>query len=263
MKKFMSFLGNVKAEVKAVNTTSPTGKKKERNPITADIRVFKTGAVYPSAKLVQDFELEYQDKDSATPGFGFDVIDGRIWANLKTDAPALFIAPVRRDLGKVDLFASCTYDENNKPVVEVMEQGATTFGKQLLAMIAEIYNVAPTEEQDYVDLNLVAIPEVNALLKSTTNGILHLPKTVSRGDNKGTATYVRREGQTVYGFVPVQLLTEEADQVEAEIEQVEANNSIPESPLAQVADEIENVLNADLAENIPGTYAELQEGLKA
>lgn len=257
----MSFLGSVSAAPKAVNNSGNTNngaKKKERNPSTADIRVFRNGSVYPSMDLVKRFDLDYQAKDSATPGFGFDVIDSRQWVNLKTEQPALFIAPVRRDLGKVDLFGSCTFDTENNPASNVIDQGATTFGKKLLSMISEIYdiNIKETDEKDYIDLHVVEIPEVNAVLKDATKGVLHFPKTVSRGEDKGTATYVRRENATVYGFVPAQLMsTEEGESVRGEATE---DTTVPM---------IEDVLNHDLAnpanitEQVPASFEELQQGL--
>lgn len=206
----MSFLKNALASVtiapKAVNRTSTGGSKKERNPVTADIRIFKNGAVYPSAALVTRFGMEFQDRDSVTPGFGFDVIDGRVWPNATVSA--IFVSPIRRDSPKVDLFGSTTWDANGKPMSSVLDQGATTFGKKMLAMIAEVYNITIAEDadQDYIDLVLEEDNAFQAQLDAQLQGVFHFPKTIAAGERKGQMSYQRRENAKVFGLVPVELM---------------------------------------------------------
>jgi hypothetical protein len=196
---FLEFLGNVEAAPKE----KAPATKKERNPVKAEIRVFKTGAVYPSAAAVEKFNLEYPAHDAA-PGNGFDVIDGRVWANLKSANPALFISPVSREKGKIDLFGMCTYNDG-VPATSVMTQGSKTFGIELLQMIKEVYGIEPTEDKDYVDMLIIEDNDLQEVLDAQTKGIYYLPKTISRGEKAGQPTYVRRDNATIYGFAPIAL----------------------------------------------------------
>lgn len=203
----MSFLKKILngATVAPQQKVTNSGPKKERNPVRADIRVFATGAVYPSAVAARVFGLEYAGKGAPNPGNGFDVIDGRLWNNLKADA--IFVSPVNRDNSKVDLFASCGWNADGTPMTSVMTQGATTYGKTLLAMIKEVYGVTTSEEKDYIDLVIEEDPEFQATLDSTLKGVFHFPKTFNRGTKKGETTYQRRENAKVYGLVPVELVS--------------------------------------------------------
>lgn len=200
---FLNFLGG-SIEAAPLEKKRATPAKKERNPVTAEIRVYKNGSVFPSASLVEKFELEYTEQNSNLPGFGFDVVDGRNWANLKGARPALFISPARRDLGKVDLFAQCTY-ENGQPTCSVMEQGAKTFGVKLLEMIKEVYGVEPNEE-GFVDMLVIEDAALQQSLNAATKGVFHFPKVITRGEKAGQATYVRRENASIYGFIPASLM---------------------------------------------------------
>lgn len=204
---FLKFLGgNVEVTPKAKGGSSA---KKERNPVKAEIRIFKNGAVYPSAAAVQKYGLEYNEKDSAIPGNGFDVIDSRRW-NVKMSIPALFISPVRRDLPKVDLFGQCGFNPDGSPMVSVLSQGTTTFGEKLLGMIKEVYGVEIPEGQDYIDMLIVEDADLQAALDKQLNGVFHFPKVISRGDKAGQSAYQRRENAKVYGFAPASLFQNSA-----------------------------------------------------
>lgn len=200
---FLSFLGNVSVAPKSIATVANRkgGVKKERNPIIGDIRVFKTGAVYPSQKLVNDFNLEYSSKDAEHQGMGFDVIDSREWNQMSSPVPFLMVAHVPKKAGRVDMFAQTSYNEDGTPVSSVMDQGTVTFGKKLLQMVKEVYGVEPTEEKDYIDLSIVADDNLAQALASA-KGIYFLPKTKTRGENKGKADYERRENVAIYAFIP-------------------------------------------------------------
>src|SRR5256885_1016617 len=71
---------------------------KNRNPETADIRIYKDGSVYPSAALVTEFDLPYRNKDVAG-GQAFDVFKSSDYPNTEKwpeDERVLFIAAVDR-----------------------------------------------------------------------------------------------------------------------------------------------------------------------
>jgi hypothetical protein len=188
-------------------TAAPNEKKTravQRNPISADLRIFKNGSVYPSASLVSRFNLEYPNKGDDTWGSanGFDIIDSRQLINTKDNAvPFLMIAPVNKKASKVDLFNTCTFEEDGTPTNKVTEQGSASFGKDLLVMLKEVYGITP-EENGYVDMNLVKMTEVSETLAKVTNGIYYVPKTVTRGPLKGTVQYTRRENLDIYVLAP-------------------------------------------------------------
>jgi len=200
--KGLDFLKNAKLAsnevVKPAVVRSSTAKP--RNPENADLRVFKDGSVYPSAALVNEFNLGYQKKDAVEKGFGFDVFLSREYPNTQNwpkEHQVILIASIKKDAGKVDLFSSTGYDESGEPLSDVMTQGANTFGKTLLEWVKETYGEEPTEEKNYVDL---VIARGNAL--ATDTGIYYVPKRVSRGEEKGKVTIVTRENLTLFPLVP-------------------------------------------------------------
>lgn len=208
---FLSMLGNFKAAPNETKTRTGGGKRKEWNPTTADLRIFKDGSVFPSEALVADFNLEYQATGSDIKGLGFDVIDSRQFPNTREFTPAfIMIAPVDKKAGKVDLFNACTYGKDGKPLVSVMDQGSNSFGKTLLIMLKEVYGIeldGKTPGSDFIDLNIEAVASVREQLAKATGGIYNVPKTVSRGEGKGLGTYVRRENLDIYVLVPAEYST--------------------------------------------------------
>jgi hypothetical protein len=205
--KGFEFLKKVSlASVEATKAAAArTSTAKARNPETADIRIFKDGSVYPSAALVQEFDLTYRAKDAAQRGQAFDVFkttDCPHMANWAADEKAIFIAAVDRTEPKTDLFSSSKYDENGEPTADVLTQGANTFGKQLLADLKEVYGIEPGES-GFIDLSIMREAPL-----TTDNGIYFIPKTVSRGENKGKSDLVRRENLTLYPLVPADAATE-------------------------------------------------------
>lgn len=210
----MSFLGLLGAGFKATPNEKKTisRTKTARNPIAADIRVFKTGAVYPSAALVSKFNLNYTCKDCENKGNGFDVIDSRAFDNTKESiTPFIMIAPVARIEGKVDLFAQTTWDEVGEPNANVLEQGSKAFGVEFWTMVKEIYGTTLTEEQNYMDFTLVKHDAIATELAEATNGIYNVPKMIVRGPLAGSMSYVRRENLDVYILMPISLTNESAN----------------------------------------------------
>lgn len=200
--KGLDFLKNAKLAsnevVKPAVVRSSTAKA--RNPENADLRVFKDGSVYPSAALVNEFNLTYQKKDATEKGFGFDVFLSTEYPNTQSwpkEHRIIFIASLKKDAGKVDLFSSVGYDDKGEPATDVMVQGANTFGKQLLEWVKDTYGEEPTEEKPYIDLVIV---RGNPMVTDT--GIYYVPKKVSRGEDKGKTTLVTRENLTLFPLVP-------------------------------------------------------------
>lgn len=187
---------------------------KNRNPENADIRIYKDGAVFPSAALVTEFDLGYRNKD-IIGGQAFDVFKSSDFPNTQawpeTDR-CIFIAAVDRKEPKTDLFSGSKFDENGMPTADVLTQGAATFGKQLLENLKEIYQVEPNEE-GFIDLVILREYPFN-----NPDNIYYVPKAVSRGEKKGESTIVRRENITLYPLAPISMLSE--DQVEAAEEPV-------------------------------------------
>jgi hypothetical protein len=239
------------------------GARKEWNPTEGlAIRIWNDGSVFPSQQLVDYFDLKFRNKfkdeevaaakETKTKldlGMGFDIVDTQEFPVLQTPTRLLFISPVHRSLGKVDLFGSVSYNEiDGTPLYNVMTQGATTFGKSsLIPKIEEIYGVvfgrpaveakeAVAEERDaegkittkakpaieaqeaiegpeYVDMVLVANPTTKEpWTLPSGKAVAFLPKTVSRGEKKGETTVERRENPVFYAFLPKSMV-EEPEQV--------------------------------------------------
>jgi len=228
----LEFLTNIGATEIAAKATKSV-EKKQRNPEATfmGIRVWKDGSVYPSAALVSKYNLDFvkatvtqedvtkngviQNDDNGQPlkrkvlsypgdtSNGIDVMNSADWTqkqNWGTNPDLILAAISPKRAGKVDLFATCTTEEDGKPKVTVMDQGAATFGKEsLLPMIASVYQTVPNEE-GFIDLELV---EAYPLHQVVPNGIFMFPKRVVRGEDKGKLEYVRRENVSLFPFVPV------------------------------------------------------------
>lgn len=198
------FLSNIQLgeDVKAKAATGGGGVKKERVPTGADLRVFATGAVYPSTELVSRYDLEYRNKGVVPPGNGFDVFKSKDWAVTAALPQAfLIIGALAKNSGKVDLFDQVRYNnDGNKedknagatPMTSVLEQGSPTFGKELLTWLEEVYGVTPNED-GYIDLVIV---EAHTL--KTANDLYNIPKLIARGDKAGELSYERRESMNYH-----------------------------------------------------------------
>jgi hypothetical protein len=207
----LDFLSQVTiADVTEQPAAKGGGQKKERIPSGLTIRVFRDGSVYPSAELVKRFDLEYGPKDCVGCGHGFDVIDTNRFTDIKTPKRLLFISPVGKSAGRVDLFAIVSYNTDNSAKSSVLNQGSSTFGKEeLLPLIKEVYGLELTKEStpDYIDLQLVANPATDAPWE-LPNGrqVTYLPKKKSRGGDKGSYDVVRREKPQFWVLYPVSLI---------------------------------------------------------
>jgi hypothetical protein len=212
--------------------------RKERNPAATllAIRLFANGSVYPSQALVDKFNLEYKkatitkegEKNnysfSEGAGNGFDVIDSRHWGGYKAAGDMLFISPVVRTEPKVDLFKVVNYNEDGTPTSSVMDQGAATFGKEvLIPAVKELYGIELSEDKPFVDLIVtseLAGVNVTEAFKPKA-GYYNFPKRIVRGSKKDSFSVERRENPVVYALVPQELLqenTSEGTKVDSEDE---------------------------------------------
>lgn len=266
----LSFLKNIQVVAEeAKPRKAGGGSRKEWNPTGGmTIRVWKNGAIFPSQDLVDKFELEYrkqlseeelealkESKRQPDMGNGFDVADSQDFPTFKTPVRVLIISPVAKTEGKVDLFGSVAYrkidDEEGKagePLVSVMDQGTTTFGKDfLIPSIEEIYGITfykpaipakpaveakpaegvepeikarPATEEvpevpgaEYVDLVLIGqdgTEDSEPWTLEEGKAVAFLPKRVSRGEKRGDMTVVRRENPKMYVLYPKSLLDVES-----------------------------------------------------
>lgn len=202
----VSFLKDVKLDV--LPDVVPAAKRTPIIRIPDDkvqLRVFSTGKIFPSKAYVKSADLEYQPREVLPDGKfiikgnGLDIFNSKDWGMIKGKLPKdkelIFIAVSAKALPKVDLWDSTKYNEDNTPKATVLEQGAQTYGKKvLLPMLTEIYGV-DWGTTDYVDLI------VDDAVITTENGIYHIPKIVTSGPNKGTATYVRRENISISALI--------------------------------------------------------------
>lgn len=204
------------------------GRRKEWNPTHPNtIRVWKDGSVFPSTDLAERFDLEYQARPTEvpplagsepapdgkkekwiTPGSAFDVFDSKDFPIFKTPQRVILANVAPRGAGKADLFGSVGYDDKGAPLTSVLDQGSTTFGKaELLPMIKEVYGLEPGDK--YIDLVFLGQDGEKAAkhfgLPDGKKACV-VPKTVSRGEKKGEATYVRREDPWLFILIPLTLL---------------------------------------------------------
>jgi hypothetical protein len=231
------------------------------------IRIWKSGAVYPSKALIDAFQLEYPTKvkitgtsqkavtledgtvatqDVPTESWvvpqgvqanGLDVFTMASWSQIdevtRSSHKLILVGVAPKSAPKVSLFNSVKYNEDGTALISVAEQGTVTFGKEvLLPMIEATYGAKPNEE-GFIDLQVVT--EFN-LSSKVPNGIFHLPKVVTRGEDAGKADVVRRENISVFPLVVSQTAPAPAEQVveshDAEVPQVPGPDFVPGSDFA-------------------------------
>jgi hypothetical protein len=199
----LSFLSQV--TVVAVESVKKPAARvaKQWQPLTADLRIWSSGAVFPSADLIAEFSLEYTNKNTPeVVANGIDIIDIAEMAAISTPQRFIAMSVTAKSESRIDLFGITRYAEDGTPTASVAEQGSATFGKEyLLPLLKEVYGVEPNEE-GFIDLNIV-----RSMPFTSANGIFRFPKLVSRGAQKGEVSYVRRENQTVYALVVVETPT--------------------------------------------------------
>jgi len=169
------------------------------------LRLFKDGRLFPSEELVKTHNLEYVDKGEVT-GNGFDIIDSKKSPHYPQESPrVVMIALVSKSLPKVDLFGSVGYNKDGTPKTSVLTQGSSTTGKWLITLLEEVY-----EEELFSGENRFVDLVVNEQFGVTTpNNIYQMPKTTSRGTNKGEITYQRRTDTTLWPLTVMEEITAE------------------------------------------------------
>ena len=157
-------------------------------PENADIRVFYTGKIYPSAEFAKKADLEFRPKEVLVPGSkeevvgnGMDIFSSIGWDMLPTPlaVPVLFAYIVPKAFSKVDLWANTKYDKAHVPASSVFTQGSNVFSRgKLLQMLTDTYNI-DWNKVEYVDLVLktdIVIPSVS--------GMYDIPKTSKTKDGE-------------------------------------------------------------------------------
>jgi len=221
----LDFLKNIKVEDPALMKKSGGGGvRKEWNPTGKTIRVWKDGSIFPSEELVEYFDLEYRPKDVDHQGNGLDVFPTSQFPIFKSPQPLILINVVDKAKPRIDVFGTVGYyaeaegvelPEGVKagdPQLSVLDQGAATFGKnRLLPMIKETYDVEPNEK-GFIDLVVLGADGTEATQPfALSKDFCHVPKAVTKGDLKGTATYQRREYPRLYALYPATLLETTSD----------------------------------------------------
>lgn len=176
-----------------------TGRLREpkiNNPEGLAVRVFANGSVYPSIDLVAKFDLEYKNKDVPDRGNGIDVVDSTQWSVLANQPRTVLFGITPKGEAKVDLFASCRFNDDGTPKSSVNTQGSLS--TTLLDLVISMGWLK--EDQKYVDLKIVEEYPIK-----TQNGIANIPKVLERGKKKGEESYERRENITFYPVEPTDL----------------------------------------------------------
>lgn len=187
-------------------TKSNTGVKIDRIPVDAHLRVFSTGAIYPSEAFAKDYSLEYAEKVEVVSalnvttmeevGNGLDIFQSKYWSMIDLPLELLMIAITPKKEAKVDIWGGCKFNEDGTPKSSVLTQGKATFVKaQLLNMLTETYEV-DWAVTDFVELSLVE----DKIMTSPT-GKYYLPTTVSRGADKGAQSVKTRDSIKVFPLV--------------------------------------------------------------
>lgn len=199
-----SFLDNL--ELSEVNSApGRVAKKAPLNPENADLRLFKDGSLYPSTKLVAEFNLEYLAEDAEGVENGFDLIDSKIWGMLPEGTPRfLAIATVSKHEARKPMLFGKARKKDGKPVQSVLEQGSTASGNQLAEYAEEVLNVTFGDDQEYMDFNILREHKI-----ASANGVYNFPYVQKKGEAAGTIKSVRRENCEIFPLVVAILETEE------------------------------------------------------
>ena len=199
---FNALMGITLNDVAAANVSTGGGKI-DRTPTTHDLRIYKTGAVYPSESLIAAFNLEYNVKDAEDKGLGFDICEAHTMPQFPKELPnCVLIAAVAKSETSVDLFSKCTWDGDGYPVKSVKTQG--TKALDVLELICRVYGTTidalMPKATDFIELDIVHQVQI-----PSPSGVYLMPKVVARGDKKGQLKYERRTNITV---TPLSLVTE-------------------------------------------------------
>lgn len=188
---------NFLKEIKLVNYTPAEKGKTSKNPTGLALRIYANGKAYPSLDLVKEFNLEYGENT-----YGLDIFDAHSWGLYPKDQPnVMFVTPVKRSEPKIDLFGTRRSEETS-----VVDQGPNA--DWVIEMASRVVG-HPLDGIEYIDLVLdTTVPVV------TPDNIYYIPKTVARGEKKGTVTVVRRENLHLF---PAEVIVKLTEAVEEEI----------------------------------------------
>lgn len=233
----LSFLKNV--EVKEVPPKVRAERVKlDKFPVEgAHFRVYKNGRIFAAKQVAEDYKLEFTAKEEilipgkdtdddktklVATGNGLDIFSSENWQMIATPAPMLFIAVVPRNGNpKIDIYGSCTYEEDGTPKRSIENNTLSTFAKEVLVpLLEEVYGV-DFEANDYVDL----VMNTDYAIEAPRN-VFSIPKTVSRGDNKGDLVFVTRKDVTVFPLTV--FVAEDTDSIGVDAGQVDIEDSIQE-----------------------------------
>ena len=205
----LSFLKNVEVKEVAVKAKAERVKL-DKSPVEgASFRVYKNGRIFTAESIADEFSLEFGSKEEVlipgkdssedktkeiVSGNGLDIFSSENWQMIATPAPMLFVAVVPRNGNpKIDVYGSCTYEEDGTPKRSIHNNTVSTFAKEfLIPQLEEVYGVN-FEEVDFVDLIMNTEYGIEA-----PRGVFSIPKTVSRGDSKGELVFLTRKNITVY-----------------------------------------------------------------
>ena len=209
--------------------------KVQKVPLDADIRLFADGSCYPSKALVEEFQLEYANKGSDAPEYGFDIFETSKWSMWPENTDNfVMIAQVSKHAKKVDLFGKVTYDDQNQPRASVLNQGAGTFGKRLIGMLETTYGEELFKSgNSFVDLIIVR----DSPISPAPNNIYNIPKLIVKGDKAGTYTYERRENLTIYPLIVGTELAAEAPMQDDAVGEIASLGTQSEPDSGMYADE--------------------------
>lgn len=181
--------------------------KASKLPEGLRLRVYANGKIYPSAELVSTMNLEFVAKGSETTANGLDIFPSNKLVGLE-NFNCILISSTSKKSPKVDLFGQCGYDEAGVPKASVLTQGGGSFGPELVEMIKTVYGIT-IEEGTFLDMEVRV--DVSPTFESP---VVFIPKTIARGEKKGSPDYARRENITIYPLVPVIAATESAPKIE-------------------------------------------------
>jgi hypothetical protein len=210
----LSFLKNVEVKEVAVKAKAERVKL-DKFPIEgASFRVYKNGRIFTAPTVAGEFMLEFgakeeiiiPGKDSSedttkeiTIGNGLDIFSSENFQMIATPTPMLFIAIVpRQGNPKIDVYGSTSYDEDGSPKRSIDSNTVSSFAKDVLVpQLEEVYGIN-FEEVDFVDLIMNTEYAIEAPKTPNGDRMYSIPKTVSRGDNKGDLVFLTRKNVTVF-----------------------------------------------------------------
>lgn len=205
----LSFLKNVEIKEVAIKAKAERIKLNKEPVPGASFRVYKNGRIFTADSVATEHELEFtpkkeivipgkkndeNDTKDIVTGNGLDIFSSENWQMIATPEPMLFVAVVpRNDNPKIDVYGSTSYEEDGTPKRSIHSNTVSSFGKDVLVPLLESLYGINFEEVDFIDLIMNTEYSVKA-----PRGVFSIPKTVSRGKNKGDLVFLTRKNITVF-----------------------------------------------------------------